>query len=133
MKIIKTNWINLIGVFIAVFLYAIVLNLNDTNVSRNLFQSILPALILVCLYGILFWALFIILLVVLDLLFIVKDQTNLTAKLLIEWFIISSPFIYWAVRYREGIFIAAIIAFLITQFIRQKRIRSYLKVGNVSK
>jgi hypothetical protein len=128
MKIIKTNWINLIGVFIAVFLYAIVLNLNDTNVSRNLFQSILPALILVCLYGILFWALFIILLVVLDLLFIVKDQTNLTVKLLIEWFIISSPFIYWAVRYREGIFIAAIIAFLITQFIRQKRIRSYLKV-----
>lgn len=128
MKILKTNWINLIGVFITVFLYAIVLNLNDTNVSRNLFQSILPALILVCLYGILFWALFIILLVVLDLLFIVKDQTNLTAKLLIEWFIISSPFIYWAVRYREGIFIAAIIAFLITQFIRQTRIRSYLKV-----
>jgi hypothetical protein len=128
MKIIKTNWINLIGVFIAVFVYAIVLNLNDTNVSRNLFQSILPALILVCLYGILFWALFILLLVVLDLIFIVKDQTNLTVKLLIEWLIISSPFIYWAVRYREGIFIAAIIAFLITQFIRQKRIRSYLKV-----
>lgn len=128
MKIIKTNWINLTGVFIAVFLYAIVLNLNDSNVSRNLFQSILPALILVFLYGVMFWALFIILLVVLDLLFIVKDQTNLTVKLLVEWFIISSPFIYWAVRYREGIFIAAIIAFLITQFIRQKRIRSYLKV-----
>jgi len=128
MKIIKTNWINLIGVFIAVFIYAIVLNLNDTNVSRNLFQSILPALILVCLYGILFWALFILLLVVLDLIFIVKDQTNLTAKLLIEWLIISSPFIYWAVRYREWIFVAAIIAFLITQFIRQKRIRSYPKV-----
>jgi hypothetical protein len=127
MKIIKTNWINLIGVFIAVFIYAIALNLNDTNVSRNLFQSILPALMLVCLYGILFWALFIILLVVLDLL-IIKNQTNLTVKLLIEWFIISSPFIYWAVRYKEGIFIAAIIAFLITQFIRQMRIRSYLTV-----
>jgi hypothetical protein len=127
MKIIKTNWINLIGVFIAVFIYAIVLNLNDTNVSRNLFQSILPALILVCLYGILFWALFIILLVGLDLIFIVKDQTNLTAKLLIEWLIISSPFIYWAVRYREWMFVVAIIALLITQSIRQKRIRSYLQ------
>jgi hypothetical protein len=128
MKIIKTNWINLIGVFIAVFIYAIFLNLNDTNVSRNLFQSILPALILVCLYGILFWALFILLLVVLDLIFIVRDQTNLTAKLLIEWLITSSPFIYWAVRYREWIFVAAIIALLITQFIRQKRIRSYPQV-----
>lgn len=127
MKIIKTNWINLIGVFIAVFIYAIVLNLNDTNVSRNLFQSILPALILVCMYGILFWALFILLLVVLDLIFIVRDQTNLTAKLLIEWLIISSPFIYWAVRYREWIFVVAIIALLVTQFIRQKRIRSNLE------
>jgi hypothetical protein len=127
MKIIKTNWINLIGVFIAVFIYAIVLNLNDTNVSRNLFQSILPALILVCLYGILFWALFILLLVGLDLIFIVKDQTNLTAKLLIEWLIISSPFIYWTVRYREWMFVVAIIALLITQSIRQKRIRSYLQ------
>jgi len=127
MKIIKTNWINLIGVFIAVFIYAIFLNLNDTNVSRNLFQSILPALILVCLYGILFWALFILLLVGLDLIFIVKDQTNLTAKLLIEWLIISGPFIYWAVRYREWIFVVAIIALLITQFIRQKRIRSNLE------
>ena len=129
MKIISTNWINLIGVFITVFLYAIVLNLNDTNVSRNLFQTILPALILVCLYGILFWTLFILLLVILDLIFIVKDQTNLTVKLLIEWLIISSPFIYWAVRYREGIFISAIVAFLITQFIRQKRIRSDIKVS----
>src|ERR1700758_4643000 len=124
MKIIKTNWINLAGVFIAVFIYAIVLNLTDINVSRNLFQSILPALILVCLYGVLFWALFILLLVVLDLIFIVKDQTNLTAKLLIEWLIISSPFIYWAIRYREWIFVAAILALLITQFIRQKRIKA---------
>ena len=126
MKIIKTNWINLVGVFIAVFIYAIVLNLTDINVSRNLFQSILPALILVCLYGVLFWALFILLLVVLDLIFIVKDQTNLTAKLLIEWLIISSPFIYWAIRYREWIFVAAILALLITQFIRQKRIKASL-------
>jgi hypothetical protein len=127
MKVIKTNWINLIGVFIAVFVYAIFLNLTDTNVSRNLFQSILPALMLVCLYGFLFWVLFILLLVLLDLIFFVRDQTNLTVKLLIEWLIISSPFVYWAVRYQEWIFMAGIVALLITQFIRQRRIRSYVK------
>src|SRR6516164_5217040 len=109
MKVIKTNWINLIGVFIAVFVYAIFLNLTDTNVSRNLFQSILPALMLVCLYGFLFWVLFILLLVLLDLIFFVRDQTNLTVKLLIEWLIISSPFVYWAVRYQEWIFMAGIV------------------------
>ena len=82
---------------------------------------------LVCLYGILFWALLILLLVLLDLIFFVRDQTNLTVKLLIEWLIISSPFIYWAVKYREWIFIAGIVALLITQFIRQKRIRNFAK------
>lgn len=127
MKIIKTNWINIIGVFIAVFLYAIALNLIDTNVSRNVFQSVLPALILVCLYGLVFWVLLILLLVILDLLLIVKKPNNLTIKLLIEWLIIGSPFIYWAVRYGQGIFIAGVISLLITQFIRWKRIKAISK------
>lgn len=127
MKILKRNWINLIGFFVSTFLYAIVLNLNDTNVSRNLFQSILPALILIFLSGVMFWALFIILPVVLDLILIVKDQSNLTINLLIEWAIISSPFIYRVIKYEEWVFGAAIIAFLITQIIRRNRIRGYLK------
>ncbi|OMP74702.1 hypothetical protein [[Flexibacter] sp. ATCC 35208] len=129
MKIIKTNWINIIGVFIAVFLYAIVLNLIDTNVSRNVFQSVLPALILVCLYGLVFWVLLILLLVILDLLLIVKKTSNLRVKLLIEWLIIGSPFTYWAVRYGQGIFIAGVISLLITQFIRWKHIKAVLKAN----
>jgi hypothetical protein len=124
MKVLKTNWINVAGVFVAVFLYAVALNLTDINVSRNVFQSILPALMLVCLYGIMFWSLFILLLVVLDLLLIVKNQNSLIGKLLIEWLIISGPFVYWAVRYKEWIFIVAIIAFLITQFIRKRIIQA---------
>lgn len=127
MKVIKTNWINITGVFIAVFAYAIILNINDVNVSRNLFQAILPALILVCLYGFLFWILFSILLIVFDLILIVRNQTNLIAKLIVEWLAISSPFIYWAILYREWIFVSAIITFFITQFIRQKQIRRYIK------
>ncbi|WPV69691.1 hypothetical protein [Chitinophaga sp. LS1] len=133
MKIIKTNWINIIGVFIAVFLYAIALNLIDTNVSRNLFQSVLPALILVCLYGLVFWVLLILLLVILDLLLdlllIVKKTSNPRVKLLIEWLIIGSPFTYWAVRYGQGIFIAGVISLLITQFIRWKHIKAVLKAN----
>jgi len=129
MKIIKTNWINIIGVFIAVFLYAIALNLIDTNVSRNVFQSVLPALILVCLYGLVFWVLLILLLVILDLLLIVKKTSNPRVKLLIEWLIIGSPFTYWAVRYGQGIFIAGVISLLITQFIRWKHIKAVLKAN----
>ena len=122
MKVLTTNWINLLGVFLVVFLYAIILNLTETNVSRNLFQSIFAALILVCGYGIMFWGLFVIALVVLDLLLIMRNPNNLKTMLLIEWLIISSPFIYWTIRYKEWIFVAAIIAFLITQLLRENRI-----------
>lgn len=122
MKILLTNWINLLGVFVAVFLYAIVYNIYDTSVTRNLYQSTFAAFILVCLYGILFWSLFIITLIVFDLLFIVKDQNNLKIKLLIEWLLISLPFIYWVLRYKQWIFLVGIIVFLITQLIRQNLI-----------
>ncbi len=123
MKIIKTNWINITGVFIVTFVYAIILNLNDVNVSGNILQSILAALILVCLYGIMFWILYIVLLVIFHLLFIAKNQNNLISKLLIEWFIISIPFVYWGIKYQKWILIAAIVTFLVTQLFRTKSIK----------
>ena len=101
MNVVKTNWINIIGVFFAVFLYALIINIQDVNVSRNLFQSIVSALMLVGLYGIMFWSLLVILLVILDLLLIVKNQNYLKAKLFLEWLVISIPFTYWAVKYNE--------------------------------
>lgn len=123
MKVIKTNWINIIGVFLAVFISAFILNLNDINVSRTLFQAIVSALILVCFYGIMFWGLLIISLVILDLLLIVKNANNLKVKLLLEWLIVSAPFIYWTVRYNEWIFLTGIIALLVTQLLRERVIK----------
>lgn len=122
MKILKTNWINVLSVFVAVFIYAIILNIVEVDVSRNFLQSILAALILTCLYGVMFWGLFAILLLVVDLVLIARNRKNLKIKLLLEWLIISSPFIYWTVRYNEWIFLVAIIAFLISQLIREKLI-----------
>jgi hypothetical protein len=121
MKVILTNWINILGVFIAVFLYAMVLNMMDTNVSRNLFQAIFAVLILIVGYGMMFWGMFIVALIVLDLV-LLRGKENLKMKLLIEWFIISCPFIYWTIKYHEWIFVAAIIAFLIAQLLREKKI-----------
>lgn len=86
----------------------------------NLFQAFIAAGISVCLYGMMFWGLFILSLVILDMLLIVRNQNNLKVKLLLEWLIISSPFIYWTVRYKVWIFLVAIIAFLITQLLREK-------------
>ena len=121
MKVILTNWINVLGVFIAVFLYAIVLNITDENVSRNMFQAIFAALFLIVGYGMMFWGVFIIALIILDLV-LLRNKENLKMKLLVEWLIISAPFVYWTVKYHEWIFVAAIVAFLIAQLLREKKI-----------
>ncbi|HEY8780228.1 MAG TPA: hypothetical protein VIM16_01330 [Mucilaginibacter sp.] len=123
MKIILTNWINLLGVFLVTLVFSCVLALTDANLSYNIFQAILAALFSVLGFGMMAWALFIVALVILDLLLIVTNPNNLIVKLLIEWLIISSPFIYGAVKYSEWIFLAAIIAFLITQLLREKAIK----------
>ena len=124
MEVVRTNWITITVVFIAVFIYAIYLNVTDVNVSRNIFQSILPAFFLVVLYGVLFWLLFLVLLVVFDIFFVARVKLDLKVKLLIEWIIVSIPFIYWAIKYKQWIFIVACLAFLITQLLREKNLRT---------
>ena len=122
MKIITTNWVNILGVFIVTLFYAVILNYSDNNLTYNIFQSIVAGLILVCLYWIMFWGMFMISLIVLDMLLIVSDQKKLRTKLLIEWGVISSPFIYWTIKYGEWIFAVAIITFFMTQLLRERLI-----------
>lgn len=82
----------------------------------------LAALFSILGYGMMFWALFLVSLIILDLILIVPNRKNLKTRLLIEWLIISSPFIYWTVKYHEWIFVTAVIAFFISQQLREKRI-----------
>jgi len=88
------------------------LTLADPKLSYNMFQAIAAALFSVFGYGMLFWILFIVSLVIFDLILIVPKRKNLKTKLMTEWLIISCPFIYWAVKYHEWVIITAIIAFL---------------------
>jgi hypothetical protein len=129
MIVAKTNWINFLGVFLSAFLYAVIINLSDVNGPRNIFQAILAALILVCLYGVMFWALFAGSLIVLDFLFIMRNKNQLKQKLLIEWLLVSAPFIYWTMKYREWIFVVAIIAFLCTQLYRERFIKAARQIS----
>ena len=123
-RILKTNWINIVGVFTVLFLYTTVYGLIEPNVSRNIFQAMIASLIGICLYGIMFWAGFITMLIILDFVLIIPKPKNLKIKLFIEWVIISSPFVYWAIKYPEQrtLYIIAIITFLVTQLLRDKLI-----------
>ena len=128
MKIIVTNWINILGVFLVTLFYSVILSQFNNDLNYNVFQSLVAALIVICLYGMMFWGLFVASLIVLDLLLIVKSQNNVRQKLLIEWALISSPFIYWVIRYGEWIFLIAIITFAITQFLRYRIIVKALNI-----
>ncbi|MBT2622615.1 hypothetical protein [Chryseobacterium sp. ISL-6] len=125
MKILNTNWINILGVFISVLFYSIIYNLTvEDDVTTNFFQSIFAAILLVLSYGLMFWIGSILALIVLDLILIIPNQSNLKLKLLIEWIVISAPFVYWATIYEEQrvLYIIAIITFLITQLVRERLI-----------
>ncbi|MDV3963741.1 hypothetical protein CMT72_12630 [Elizabethkingia anophelis] len=128
-RILKTNWINIIGVFTVLFLYTTIYELIEPNVSRNIFQAMIVSLIGICLYGIMFWVGFIIMLIILDYVLIIPNPKDLKLKLLIEWIVISSPFVYWAIKYPEQrtLYIIAIITFLVTQLLRDKLINKAIQ------
>lgn len=126
MKILKTNWINYLGVILAALVYEIVANTLNPNptVSQTFVQSILAILFGIFFNGILFWLSFTVLLIALDWLMIIRNRNKLRLKLLIEWIIISLPFIYWSIIYerQRWLYLVAIAAFLITQLLRERLI-----------
>jgi hypothetical protein len=121
MKILATNWINICGLFITTFITGVVITMNSAA-SPNIFVAMLASLFSVFFYGMIFWVFFIVSIIVLDLILILKKQNYLTLKLMIEWVLISSPFVYWFIEYREWFWFVGVITFLITQLMRKKLI-----------
>lgn len=122
MKVILTNWINLLGGLVCVFVFSVTRAFVAPQLSYNIFEATISALILVGGYGLMFWFLFIILLIILDLAIIVPFKDYLKIRLIIQWLIISIPFTYWVIKYHEWIFAVGIAAFFITQMLREKYI-----------
>lgn len=128
-KILATNWVNLLGVFMITFL-SVFLN-SYFNYSATLTQAFYGTCILVCYYGIIFWVGFTILLIIFDLIFIISFKRIYEKMIILEWLIISLPFIYWTIKYKQWVFLVAIIAFFITQMVRKKLIEKILKNSEI--
>lgn len=121
LKILATNWINITGIFISVLIYSVIYGY--INTAQNILQLILGSSILIFLYGVIFWSGFLITILMLDIVIIILNKkNNLKKMLLVEWLIISIPFFYWAIKYKQWVFLVAIIAFFITQLLRAKMI-----------
>lgn len=126
-KIVLTNRINLFTIFIAVFIAIFIFNM--VNAKFALGEALFGATYLVLGYGIMFWTGFIFCVLVLDIVLFsfYKEPQYTTYKLAIEWFLISLPFIYWIIRYNQWIFLAAVLAFLLGQYLRRPHIIKILE------
>ena len=124
LKLFKTNWINVLGIFLAVYLFLIAVALanQENSFFASLLEALIGGLISVVGYGSVFWIGFLLVLFILDMLLLNTDAKNVTARLFLEWVIISIPFAYWLIKYSEWVFLVAIIAFLISQFVRRRMV-----------
>jgi hypothetical protein len=122
LKIVSTNWINFLVIFIALYLAGFLSALLiDDFLLREAFVETLYSLLG---YGMVFWISFLVLIGILDIiLFSLNRRPQFVIyKLALEWVLISSPFIYWLVKYNQWIFLVAIFSFLVGQYLR----RSYI-------
>lgn len=126
LKIFLTNWINILVIFIAVYATIIIselLKIQSTHdIPDALSTGFLGGLFAIIFYGAVFWIGFVIAMFLLDFVFMNESLQKLDLKLLIEWVVVSSPFIYWFAKYTQWVFLVAVIAFFISQSIRRKKI-----------
>ena len=121
-KIVKTNYINIIGIFFSVLVYCV----GELLITKSwpIFQILRIALFAVLLWGLTAWIIFIICVCALDILIISKSvQKNLKRLLILEWLLLSIPFIYFAFKYKIWALLIAVVAFFLSQLVREREIR----------
>ena len=124
-KIYFTNWINVLGIIMGTYVFLVITELFKTGISA-LPQMLIMAMVAIVLYGGIFFTGFLISMLILDLILMNDNTKHLRLKLIVEWGLISVPFVYWLLEYSEWIFLVAVIFFFIMQFIREKRILKIL-------
>lgn len=119
LKIILSNWINLLTIFIIVYIVGFLSAIIHDKFTFN--KALFGTTYSIVGYGMIFWIGFVICILILDAILFSfnREQQYTTYKLLIEWLIIGAPFIYWLTKYGEWIFIIAVLAFLLGQYLRR--------------
>lgn len=120
MEIIKTNYLNILGVMVGIFLYVFITTYIDA--SNSIYQALLISCLLVGGYGSIFWIGYLLALIILDLIFVIPNIKKLKTMLILEWGIISLPLIYWGIKYQyqRDFYIISILIFAISQSLRYK-------------
>lgn len=126
-KIVLSNWVNVLVIFVAVYIVGFISAMIKDKFTFS--EALFGTTYSVVGYGMIFWIGFFIVVALLDvLLFSFNKQSQYTNyKLAFEWLLISLPFIYWLIKYNQWVFLVAVLAFLIGQYLRRPYIFKILQ------
>jgi len=119
MKIVLSNWVNVLVIFVIVYVAGFISAMINDKFTFN--EALFGTTYSVVGYGSIFWIGFFIVIALLDVLLssFNREPRYTNYKLVLEWVIISTPIIYWLIKYNQWIFLVAILAFLIGQYLRR--------------
>ena len=132
-RILLTNWIHVIGFFVTTYLSLTFFSLLGiyNNSNQGWFETFLLGLtqvpFLFFTYGLPFLAGFYVAIILLDTVAFNLNSKNLIVKLLIEWMLIVTVFIYWAFEHEYWLWLPLSASLLVTQVIRKKRIEAIIR------
>jgi hypothetical protein len=125
LKIISTNWTHLVGFYLTTYLSFIlfkIIGLGDDYEWDTLWFGFISAGLLFIVYGLDILGYFVLTILTMDIISFSWTNKWIKETLIIQWIIISTPFIYWAFEYQYWLWITLSISLLITQMIRRKKI-----------
>ena len=128
LKIYKTNWINVVSIFSVVYLFGIASELSsqEEEFFTSLGNAVLGGLYAIVYFGFLFWIGLLVLLLVFDSI-LIRNTNGLTWKLVLEWLIVSVPFLYWSFQFEAWVFVVGSITLFVSQQVRRRMIQDIFK------
>jgi len=125
-RIIKWNWLHVVGFYLMIevvmITYAVAEVMQTHNWQLFITKTFLSALFLMFTYGLIPLLLFYVALLLLDAIFFNIFNKSPLYIMLLEWFIISPVFIFWAFVYGYWLWIGLVASFLFTQVWRSRKI-----------
>ncbi len=125
LKTLTTNWIHIVGFYFATYLTIVIGSIFDPTEGWEpiILTGFVAALLLFFVYGYVIVGWFYLVIVGMYIVAFSWKNKRTRQTLIIEWIIISAPFIYWAFEFQYWLWIVLSISLLITQMLRLKRIK----------
>lgn len=125
LRTIMTNWIHLVGFYLMTYLTIVVGSIFDPTEGWDpvILTGFVAAFLLFVVYGSVIVGWFYLAIILLDVACLTWTNKWRKEILILEWIIISIPFVYWAFEYEYWLWIALSVSLLTTQMIRLRMIK----------